>query len=76
MERVEILTQHSSRKGIVTFRRLPECYFTKLGNYVDTTLLYMTFSRSIEAIKWLFGDVTGNSKCEDDFSSNGLRCLQ
>jgi hypothetical protein len=65
-ERIEILTQDSREKANVNFRTIPECYFRKLENYVDSVSFYTAFGPSLEAINWLLDDDTGNTQCEDD----------
>ena len=60
---VEILSQHTSESEIANFRVIPDCYFEKLEDHVDTALMY----NGSKAVDWLLNDTTGNSECDDVF---------
>ena len=53
---IEIVTQHSSEIERALFKRIPECYFSKLGEYVDTATIYSDSNPSYEVINWLLQD--------------------
>ena len=63
---IVMLQEDSSVEGIRSFRRIPECYFSKLGEYVDTTTIYSGTEPSNQAIQWLMEDSKGFSNCEYD----------
>jgi len=65
-QKIEILTQNSNETEEETFRRIPICYFRKLGIIEN---FYTRSDPSSKAIDWLMGDYeveTLKSECEDD----------
>jgi hypothetical protein len=62
----EILTRNSGDEEIANFVRIPQCYFRKLENHVDTASIYTASGPLNDAIDWLLNDQTGNSQCEDE----------
>jgi hypothetical protein len=64
---VEIVSQQSSEQDTVTFRVIPECYFTKLGDYTNTFSIYKNVGAQNEAIDWLVeADTDEISWCETE----------
>jgi hypothetical protein len=57
----------SYEDGLVYFQRTPDCYFTKLSNYINTTTIYTASSSQNEAVNWLLEDSSGYSSCEDAY---------
>jgi len=63
--RVEILSEHSKERAIVRFKRIPECYFRKLQDFIEIESIYPAVGQRNEAIDWLVQNDTENSQCED-----------
>jgi hypothetical protein len=49
------------------FKRIPECYFSKLSDFIDNSTVYTGYSPTVKAIDWLMNDESENSSCEDSF---------
>jgi hypothetical protein len=52
--------------GLVYFRRIPDCYFTKLSDYIENSTIYTASDSSNKAIDWLSEDSSGYSACENE----------
>lgn len=67
-DQIEIVTQHSSDSEWADFTRVPECYFSKLGKYLDTTSIYSVSNPSYKVIHWLLNDDTNDEllQCENE----------
>ena len=59
---IVILQDHSAE---VHFQRIPDCFFTKLSDHVDTSAIYTGTGSSNQAIDWLVKDTSVYSSCED-----------
>ena len=68
-DQVEMLTQHSSENEFQNFTRIPDCYFDKLGDFVDIQSIYSTSNPSHEVISWLLEDSKNNEllECEKEY---------
>jgi len=66
-DQIEIVTKHSSENDWVDFTRVPECYFSKLGKYVDVTSIYSASNPSYDVIHWLLNDDNNDEllQCEN-----------
>ena len=56
----------SSIEGKKSFRRIPDCYFDKLSDYVDIPTIYTADGPANKAIQWLMTDSQGYSNCQYD----------
>jgi hypothetical protein len=56
INRVEILSQHSSENEFAFFKRIPKCYIEELTDYVDTASMYTASNPLGEAIGFLLDD--------------------
>ncbi len=56
----------SSIEGVLNFRRIPECYFHKLSEFIDIPTIYTGDSPQNKAIEWLLQDSGGFSNCQYD----------
>ena len=63
---IAIFRDDTAIQGIREFRRIPECYITKLGGYTNTTTIYTGNEPSNKAIQWLAADWQGFSNCGYD----------
>ena len=61
-----VLEGDSYEDGLVNFELIPDCYFRKLSNYIDTTTIYTASDSPNKAVKWLLEDLSGFSSCEDE----------
>jgi hypothetical protein len=62
-----LLDADSYEDGLVHFKRVPDCFFRKLSNYIDTTTIYTASdSPKNKAINWLLEDSSGYSSCENE----------
>lgn len=68
-EPIVILQGQSANTEYSTFARLPECYFTKLSDYLDVSTIYTGQGPENRAIKWsrISSGYTKNAECEDDY---------
>jgi len=66
-ENIEILTSHSNLFATENFRRIPECYFSKLESHIDAKSMYVGSGLSHVAFNWLLDHESKASNCEDDF---------
>mmetsp|Transcript_12694 Transcript_12694/g.31961 ORF Transcript_12694/g.31961 Transcript_12694/m.31961 type:complete len:1307 (-) Transcript_12694:198-4118(-) len=68
-EPIVIIQEQSANTEYSTFARLPECYFTKLSDYLDVSTIYTGEGPENHAIKWsrLSSGYTRNAECEDDY---------
>eukprot|EP00535_Pseudo-nitzschia_heimii_P002686 CAMPEP_0197181708 /NCGR_PEP_ID=MMETSP1423-20130617/5909_1 /TAXON_ID=476441 /ORGANISM="Pseudo-nitzschia heimii, Strain UNC1101" /LENGTH=1031 /DNA_ID=CAMNT_0042632005 /DNA_START=209 /DNA_END=3304 /DNA_ORIENTATION=- len=60
-----MLNEDSQLNSMRRFRRIPDCYFTKLSKYINTTTIYTNNDPSNKAIEWLVEDSTDYSNCLD-----------
>lgn len=63
---VRILSQHSMEEDTVNFKRIPECYFRKLGRYIEKKFIYQDIGEPNEAIDWLVAADTENTMCDSE----------
>mmetsp|Transcript_5067 Transcript_5067/g.9753 ORF Transcript_5067/g.9753 Transcript_5067/m.9753 type:complete len:901 (-) Transcript_5067:222-2924(-) len=61
---IVITTGSSFEKEVTEFQRIPDCFITKLGDYVNKTTIYTGTDPSNQAINWLLGDSLGFSLCK------------
>mmetsp|Transcript_86 Transcript_86/g.200 ORF Transcript_86/g.200 Transcript_86/m.200 type:complete len:932 (-) Transcript_86:518-3313(-) len=66
-EPIEVLRHESSQNEVQTFRKIPECYFQKLNDYVDAAFMYSGSEPSNQAINWLLREDENGSKCNEEF---------
>jgi len=66
-EPVEILTHQNRDSEVVSFGRIPDCYFRKLHNFTDIKHMYPGAGPRNEAVEWLLKDASRNSDCEGQF---------
>ena len=57
-------TGSSFEKEVTTFQRIPNCFFTKLSDYINKTTIYTGADPSNQAIDWLLEGSSVYSKCE------------
>jgi len=65
-ENVEILTRRTNEVSEANFKRIPECYFKELKDFVGIETIYTASEASNRAIDWLIDDKTGNSECGEE----------
>ena len=56
----------SYEDGLINFQRIPECFFSKLSDYIDITTIYTASDSPNKAVNWLLEDSSGYSSCEKD----------
>jgi len=61
---IVIKTGSSFEKEVTKFQRIPNCFFTKLSDFINKTTIYTGADPSNQAIDWLLEDSSGFSKCE------------
>jgi hypothetical protein len=62
---VESISQPSWENNIAVFKRIPQCYFRKFGNYTDIASLYPAIGPSNEAVDWMVEVDPENLLCEE-----------
>jgi hypothetical protein len=65
-----VAVQSSSfKESTYDFKRIPECYFDKLSDYIDSSTVYIgiDYDPSAKAIDWLMNDESEDPICEDSF---------
>eukprot|EP00531_Pseudo-nitzschia_arenysensis_P000398 CAMPEP_0116156516 /NCGR_PEP_ID=MMETSP0329-20121206/22873_1 /TAXON_ID=697910 /ORGANISM="Pseudo-nitzschia arenysensis, Strain B593" /LENGTH=1018 /DNA_ID=CAMNT_0003653603 /DNA_START=73 /DNA_END=3129 /DNA_ORIENTATION=- len=65
-DRIVMFNADSFTESVHKFRRIPECYFEKLSEFVDNTTIYTGDSPSNKAVDWLLQDSEGFSNCQYD----------
>lgn len=63
---IKILTGQSEKNDTIQFKRIPQCYFTKLQKYTDISSMYEGIGESNPAVAWLVEVDTGNSLCKTE----------
>jgi hypothetical protein len=61
-----LLDADSYEDGLVHFKRIPDCFFRKLSNYIDTTTIYTASDSPNKAVNWLLEDLSGFSSCKNE----------
>ena len=64
---IVILDADSYEDGLVYFQRIPDCFFSKLSNFINTTTIYTASGSPNKAVKWLLDDSSGFSSCENAY---------
>jgi hypothetical protein len=64
---IVIVQTDSSEQVISHFRRIDDCIFTKLSDYIDISSIYTGTNPENDAIEWLMEDSTGYCSCDDEF---------
>jgi len=65
----EIVSGESGKERTIAFHRIPDCYFDKLGDFVNLTSAYAANTSSTKSLQWLVLDneKSGHSQCDDQF---------
>jgi hypothetical protein len=66
---IVVAQSSSAKESTYNFKRIPDCYFDKLSDYIDSSTVYtgIGYDPTAEAIDWLMKDALGNSLCENSF---------
>jgi len=62
---VEVLKHQSSDNEIVSFERIPDCYFRRLHSFTNIKHMYPGAGPTNEAVEWLLEDDARHSDCEE-----------
>ena len=62
-----VLSKQGNLQNTIDFRIFPQCYFTKLSDYIDNTTMYTGTAPANEAINWLMDSKRSNSQCSNPF---------
>jgi hypothetical protein len=64
---IVIMNADSYEDGLVYFQRIPDCFFSKLSDYINTTTIYTASGSPNKAVNWLLEDSSGYSACENAY---------
>jgi hypothetical protein len=63
----KIISGYSGDQDLISFKRIPECYFKVLIDSIDISTAYTTHTDSTQSLAWLVNDASNNSKCDNGF---------
>jgi hypothetical protein len=66
---IVVAQSSSAKESTYDFKRIPECYFDKLSEYIDNSTVYagIDYDPTAKAIDWLMNDGSEDPICEDSF---------
>jgi hypothetical protein len=66
---IVVAQSSSAKESTYDFKRIPECYFDKLSDHINKSIVYagIEYDPTAKAIDWLVNDKSGKLICEDSF---------
>ena len=63
----EIVSGDSGYQQSIDFRRIPDCYFDELEDWIKPSTAYVANNTATKSLQWLVNDSSGHSHCDDTF---------